>query len=170
MLSPALSDLQGLILERGGLVILVFARASGCFALLPFFPKGLLPQQVRFALPIAMLPLLVIGASSGSLTYPPLSLALLPRVAVEFFVGVVISLPACILFWAARAAGEMVDIQTGANNQELYAAMTGGNDGLQRSCSCSSPCSAFSPPVGSRSYWPPCGRATVQFRRAAPGP
>lgn len=129
MLSPVLFDLLDLTRERGGLVILVFARASGCFALLPFFPKGLLPQQVRFALPIAMLPLLVIGAGPGAWTSPPLSWALLAPLAVEFFVGIAVSLPVCILFWAARAAGEMVDIQTGANNQELYAAMTGGNDG-----------------------------------------
>ena len=129
MLSPELFELRDLIRERSGLVILLFARASGCFALLPFFPKGLLPLQVRFALPIVMMPLLVIGAGSGVWTFPPLSVGLLPRVAVEFFIGIAVGLTVCVLFWAARAAGEMVDIQTGANNQELYALMTGGNDG-----------------------------------------
>ena len=129
MLSPEWFELLDLIRERGGLVLLIFARGVGCFALLPFFPKGLLPQQVRFALPIAMMPLLVIGAGSASWSYPPLSWELLPRLAVEFFIGIAVGLPACIVFWAARSAGEMVDIQTGANNQELYAAMTGGNDG-----------------------------------------
>lgn len=127
--SPEWFELVDELGRRGGLAVLVFARALGCFAILPMFAAAVFPLQVRIALPIAMLPLAVtVGLSAG---WAPLALSwsVVPRAGLEFLIGIVLSLPACVLFWAARGAGELIDTQTGASNQEVFTAMTNGNDG-----------------------------------------
>lgn len=126
---PEWLALVGVLQERGGLAVLVFARALGCFAFLPAFAAQAFPVQVRAALPIVMLPILMAGATTMHWPSPPLGWGLMARAGLEFVVGVAISLPACVLFWAARGAGELIDVQTGANNQEVFAAMTQGADG-----------------------------------------
>jgi type III secretory pathway component EscT len=115
--------------RQGGTAILLFARALGCFAFLPAFAARSFPVQVRAAIPIAILPIVLATAGSVPGASPALSWSILPLVVLEFALGVALSLPACVLFWAARGAGEMIDIQTGANNQEVFTAMTNGADG-----------------------------------------
>lgn len=120
--------LEGLS-RQGGLALLTFARLLGGFAFLPAFAAQAFPAQVRSAVPIAMLPLVALGVPITPQSAPALDWTLLPQASLEFIIGAAISLPACALFWAARGAGELVDIQTGANNQEVFTATTHGNDG-----------------------------------------
>ena len=128
-ISPEWHELVDSLSRQGGVAVLVFARALGCFAFLPAFAANTFPSQVRAALPIVMLPVLMAGAGVLEWPAPPLSWSLVPRAGLEFVIGVAVSLPACVLFWAARGAGELIDNQTGANNQEMFSAMTNGADG-----------------------------------------
>jgi flagellar biosynthesis protein FliR len=105
-------------------VSLRFVRLIGAFALLPLYAIQPFPPQLSRALPIAGLPLLLYcswgGVWPGTLPAIEFDLWFVLSVAAEFAIGVLISLPVGVLFWAAVSAGELIDTQTGANNNAVF--------------------------------------------------
>ena len=108
--------------------IAIHARMLGAFVFLPLFSKNL-PNQVRTALPLACLPLVYFAMQKVGTLPTSASSNLLFSVVFEFFFGFLITLPAGLVFWVAHAAGELIDIQTGASNNAVFNPSTESPEG-----------------------------------------
>lgn len=109
---------------------LAWARCLGVFAFLPLFQALAFPMQVRIAIPLATLPVALLGLrAAGTLPAPEGLVALLLGLGAEFFIGALLGLPVMLAFHAAQSAGELVDIKTGANNNAVFGTGAGSPEG-----------------------------------------
>lgn len=129
MPSPGWDELLDWLSARGGILFAAHARAFGAFMLLPLLAGQMFPRQVRTAIPIALLPLLLAAPALADRPGLALESGLVGVLLAELVYGLVLSLPAGVLFWAAHAAGELIDIQTGANNNQVFNPMSQSMDG-----------------------------------------
>ncbi len=121
--------LAQLMQEGSATAPLAFARFMGAFLLLPLMPMTL-PRHVRMCVPIAVWPLVVAGLHlQPAAPLPPSVPVLMAWLVVEFAIGVLSTLPAALLFWAAQSAGELIDIKTGANNNAVFGGAPGSPEG-----------------------------------------
>jgi type III secretion protein T len=100
---------------------LSWMRCLGAFAFFPLFFSQPFPRQMRLAIPVATLPIAMMALLPRAEQIQSASgLTLLIWLAMEFILGVVITLPVGVGFWAAQCAGELIDIKTGANNNAVF--------------------------------------------------
>jgi type III secretion protein T len=125
----------GRIIAYGGLGA---ARVVPIFLIAPFFGQKLVPQTVRVGIAIAMVAVVWPAVAQG--TPDPSRLGAATLVALflkEIVLGTLVGFLAAIPFWAAEAAGRLVDGARGASNQEIVVPQLGsqssplGSLGLQ---------------------------------------
>lgn len=118
------------LVQHGGLATLAYARGFGLFMLLPLFLANPFPPQMRTAIPAAVLPIMLVALSAKGM---PAQIdgtgMLMLSIAAELAIGALISIPVGALFWAAQSAGELIDIQTGANNNAVFNTGVGSPEG-----------------------------------------
>jgi type III secretion protein SpaR/YscT/HrcT len=102
------------------------ARVVPIFTIAPFFGGKLVPAPVRVAISLAFVALVFPAVSAGApvpATLGPLVLGAL--LVKEVVLGALLGFLAAMPFWAAEAAGRLVDTARGASNQELYVPQLG---------------------------------------------
>lgn len=128
------ADPERLILLGG----LGAARVVPIFTVAPFFGGRLVPAPVRVGIALAFVALVFPAVAAGApdpATLGPATIAalLLKEVLLGALLGFLVAVP----FWAAEAAGRLVDTARGAQNAELYVPQLGtqssplGDLGLQ---------------------------------------
>jgi type III secretion protein SpaR/YscT/HrcT len=102
----------------------VMARVGAAVWLAPFLGGRLIPMPVKTGVVLVFTLLLypqVVKTVPAGLT-APVALAL---VAKEGFVGMALGFVVAVVFWAAEAAGRMIDTSRGANMAEVMVPQTG---------------------------------------------
>jgi type III secretion protein SpaR/YscT/HrcT len=131
-----------LALDPGRLILLgglAAARVVPIFAIAPFFGGRLVPVPLRIGIAAVFVALVWPAVAAGapadpSALGPGLLAALLLK---EILLGALLGFLVAVPFWAAEAAGRLVDGARGASNQELHVPQTGatssplGDLGLQ---------------------------------------
>ncbi len=93
---------------------LMLARVSVLFVAAPFLGNARIPGFVKAGSALMLTLLLTLANPSGAMPKPPTHvLGVAQAVLGEFFVGLVISYTAYLIFTAVQMAGQIVDIQIG---------------------------------------------------------
>ena len=95
------------------------ARMTGMIVVLPAFTRlgltGILRGAVAFTLAFPLVPVLVQSLADQPLTVTTTGILLLKEAAVGLVIGLVLGVP----FWAAEAAGDVLDLQRGSTSASL---------------------------------------------------
>lgn len=114
-LFPAIKDLQLYILA-GAFAI---ARMIGLMTLMPLFSRvpltGILRNGVALAFAVPVIPMIVDTLTRSELTTTLIAVYMLK----EFVVGATLGLAMGVPFWAAEAAGDILDLQRGSTMGNL---------------------------------------------------
>jgi type III secretion protein T len=109
-LFASLKGLETLVLASA----LATARIVGLVALMPLFSRtrlaGILRTGVALALALPVIPMTVDIAGRGHVDPPMMLMLVLKEVVIGALLGFVLGIP----FWAAEAAGNIVDLQRGS--------------------------------------------------------
>jgi type III secretion protein SpaR/YscT/HrcT len=104
------------------------ARVVPVFTIAPFFGGRLVPATVRVAIAVTFVALVFPAVTAGAPGSPLAALGPLGFGALlvkEVVLGALLGWLAAMPFWAAEAAGRLVDTARGAANQELYVPQLG---------------------------------------------
>jgi type III secretion protein T len=95
------------------------ARVSGVIIIMPAFTRlgitGILRGAVALALALPLVPTLVQALAAQRLTVAIIAVLLLKETTVGVIIGLVLGVP----FWAAEAAGDVLDLQRGSRMASL---------------------------------------------------
>lgn len=95
------------------------ARLTGVIIILPAFTRlgvtGILRAAIALALAFPIIPVLVESLAGQSLTVTTTAILLLKEITVGLVIGLVLGVP----FWAAEAAGGVLDLQRGSTSASL---------------------------------------------------
>jgi type III secretion protein T len=95
------------------------ARVTGVIIIMPAFTRlgttGILRGAVALALALPVVPTLVQALAGQRLTVATIAVLLLKEVTVGVIIGLVLGVP----FWAAEAAGDVLDLQRGSTSGSL---------------------------------------------------
>lgn len=108
-------DIIGIIADKFGLFLIVFARVSGIFSMSPFFGNRNIPARMKIglALFIAVILLPVVIAKNPAVVVPRDLFPYIGLVAGEFIIGLIIGFASYLVFAAIQMAGALVDMQIG---------------------------------------------------------
>ena len=104
------------------------ARVVPVFTIAPFFGGRLVPPTVRVAIAVTFVALVFPAVTAGASGSPAAALGPLGLGALllkEVVLGALLGWLAAMPFWAAEAAGRLVDTARGAANQEVYVPQLG---------------------------------------------
>lgn len=111
MLFSSLRDLELYILAGA----FALARLAGLMTIMPFFSRirlaGLLRNGVALAFAIPIIPALIEVLREGHMT----TTVIVAYMLKEFVVGLMLGLVMGVPFWAAEAAGDILDLQRGSS-------------------------------------------------------
>jgi type III secretion protein T len=96
------------------------ARVTGVIIIMPAFTRlgttGILRGAVALALALPLVPTLVQALAGQRLTVATIAFLLLKETTVGVIIGLVLGVP----FWAAEAAGDVLDLQRGSSSGSLF--------------------------------------------------
>jgi type III secretion protein T len=109
---------------------LAIARIIGLVMVAPTFTRlgatGIIRGAIAMALALPVLPLVANALNAEQLTPVTLAALTLKEVAVGVVIGLVLGVP----FWAAEAAGDVLDFQRGANSATLIDPLQAVEEGI----------------------------------------
>lgn len=108
-------ELIGLISEKLGLFLIIFARVSGIFSLSPFFGSKNIPAYIKIglALFIALILLPVIITKPPAIAVPQELFPYIGLIITEFIIGLIMGFASYLVFAAVQMAGGLIDAQIG---------------------------------------------------------
>lgn len=108
-------ELIGLISEKFGLFLIVFARVSGIFSIAPCFGSKNVPAYVKIGLAFFITAVLlpVITHKYSALVLPQDLLPYIGLVVTEFMFGLIIGYASFLIFAGVQMAGAAIDMQIG---------------------------------------------------------
>jgi type III secretion protein T len=108
---PSLENVYPYVIASG----LALSRISGVMAVLPAFTRlgvtAVLRNAIALAVTIPMVPLIVTSLGSEPLTVGKIAALTFKEITVGVVIGLILGIP----FWAAEAAGDILDLQRGAS-------------------------------------------------------
>lgn len=108
-------DLIGIIADKFGLFLIIFARVSGIFSMAPFFGSKNIPGRVKIGLAL-LIAAILLPVMMTKYSADPVPQALLPYIGLiimEFIVGLILGFASYLVFAAVQMAGALVDAQIG---------------------------------------------------------
>lgn len=110
---------------------IAMARAMGVIMLTPAFTRlgltGIMRSAVAFAISIPVVPSIFVSLQSADM---PNALTLAGLIVKEMSIGAVIGMAFGIPFWAAEAAGELIDLQRGSTMSQLVDPLSSGESSV----------------------------------------
>lgn len=109
---------------------LATARMTSIITVMPAFTRlgltGILQATVAVVLGFPLVPALVVTFQSEHMTLAMIVVLVLKEVTVGLVIGVVLGVP----FWAAAAAGDILDVQRGSNSANLMDPLSLTEEGI----------------------------------------
>jgi type III secretion protein T len=109
---------------------LALCRVAGMILIMPVFTRigvaGIVRSGIAFAFALPLVPMLAQGLAHEQLTAARIAVLVLKEMAIGTVIGLVLGVP----FWAAEAAGDVLDLQRGTNAATLLDPQAAVEEGI----------------------------------------